>query len=925
MTPRPPLLPTPSRTALPLLALLAGAFTTLSGATSVAAAADEPTHLVPAAAGQQALALRVGPSAITARACAAAPCTPDGANPLTIPTEIAGRLATAGAARVRTVQLEDGKRLARVDIPGDTGVWVALLAAPLTGKPSAPVLLWSGWTDIQRGEHGEERSQIILEEPAGKGHRVIVGQRRADVTLCGRPTVVAARAVDPATMTLTRGATVQNLPDAERARAVKLTAVRRDTPYVAPGFQLLRPTAASSAIAKRIAEIADRDPVTSWAEAKAGAGRGEFISFSAPSEVAIRGLELRIRPSRPLTDTPIAGPDAASPKAPAASPKSTASSPTPTAAPDPASVDGAAPSLLYLATEDRLFSIAVPADAWSAVGAGFEVTLPEELHASCVALVLDTTSAPRGVKDPQVTLSEVTARTDFDAMTPDALVGALAGGGPRATAAAAVLARSGPPAIRAAMEGYARLDQQGRLLAMGVIDGSSCADHVDFFAERLAESATAAAAARKQVKVRGALLPEGPEPEAHHAHDRVRRCGRAAAPALVKILARKPDLAALTVMARELALAAPDVAITTLLDTMTTANDATRRELRAALSVAAQAPRARLALEAELTPENAPENASQQTLLRPEKVRIDLLRAMGPALARVEGSTRAFQRLATPSASFDTRYLLLAPASELARGSDPAATTWLRAALRRDPDPHIRARAAEVAARASALTPDLLAAVADPEVRVREAAIGSLAELLAAGAAVPAGSEAAFSRRLGEDPWTFVRARAARALAALPVGIPRTPGTPATPATPRTAAAKAADQALARAVSDLYPEVRGEALDALGARRAIAHRDVVRARAEEPEELTEVRARALLALGEMCDRDSIALFTTLAQRARTPMGERDERLGQAAIAALSRIHPADLNKRLAPLLDKGVPRPIQETARAALEEPGQCR
>ncbi|AKT37992.1 HEAT repeat domain-containing protein [Chondromyces crocatus] len=885
-------------------ALLAGAFFVGIGA-PVAAAAEAQALLVPAGAGQQALALQGGGGGLVGRVCSAAPCAAEGGEALTVPPEVRGRL---GSARMRSVRLEGGKQLARIDVPGEIGAWTALVAAPLAGKGRAPLVLWSGWTDVQRGEHGEEQSQVVIEEPAEKGIRVIVGQRRADVTLCGRPTVVAARAVDPATMTLARGATVQNLSAEERARAVKLPAVRGDAPYAAPGFQALRPTAASSALGKRIAEIADGDPATSWAEAKAGIGRGEFIAFSAPSEVALKGLELRFRPSSaggvgaPGVNAAGAGGAGAAGAGAAgvagtsaaggASPKSVTVSP-----------DATAPRTLYVATTERLYAVSVPADAWSADGAGFEVTFPEEVQTSCVALVIEDAAVPRGVKNPEVTLSEVTARTAFDGMAPEALVGALAGGGERARAAAAVLARSGPASVRAAMEGYERLDQQGRLLAMGVVDGSSCAVHAEFFAERLASAAETEAAAKKQRRSERALMPEGPDPEAHHARDRIRRCGRGAAPALAKILARKPGLAVLSVVARELAVAAPDAAVPVLLDAMVDASAATRSELRAALSMAAQSSRARLAFELELSPEEGSEPGAP----RPEGVRIDLLRSVGPALSRLKGSDAAFRQLAVKGASFRTRYLLLSPAAELARGGDAGATAWLRNALRSDADPHIRARAAEVAAQVPALASDLLAAVADPVVRVREAAVGSLGEVIGAGAQAPRGTEAALALRLGADPWTFVRSKAASALASLPPG------------------GASVDRALAKAVSDLSPEVRGKALDALGARQALDHREVVRARAEEPEELTEVRARALLALGVMCDRSAVDLWTTLAQRARAPGGERDERLGQASIAALGYVHPPDLAKRLAPLLEKGVPRATQETARAALEGKGRCR
>ncbi|MCC6554115.1 MAG: hypothetical protein IT372_14005 [Polyangiaceae bacterium] len=171
---------------------------------------------------------------------------------------------------------------------------------------------------------------------------------------------------------------------------------------------------------------------------------------------------------------------------------------------------------------------------------------------------------------------------------------------------------------------------------------------------------------------------------------------------------------------------------------------------------------------------------------------------------------------------------------------------------------------------------------------------------------LPAGAPAALIGRLRADPWTFIRAGAARALLAGP-------------------ASAQTDAALAAALNDLSPDVRGSALDALGAHRAAAHIEAVRDRAEDKEEHVEVRARAILTLASLCDRSSVDLWTRLAERAKTPMGDRDHRLGTAALAALGQVHPDDLSKRLAPLLEKDTPRGLREMARAALEATGSCR
>lgn len=853
------------------IALLAGALSAIDGAAIAQGTPAAPIAL-PAGAGQQALAVQIGAGGVLARVCAGPPCTADGGKALEVPADVRPLLA---AARARAIPLADGKQLARVEARrGADGSWVMLIAAPLAGKGSDPLVLWSGWTDLASGEHGEERSGAVLEEPAGKGSRVLVGQRREDVTMCGREAIVAAREVDPATMTLARGASAQNLPAEERARAPKLTATRRAGDAPLATFRLLRPTLASSALGKRFSEIADGDPATAWAEAKDGVGRGEFVSFSSAGEVGITGLEIRIRPHRAAED------DAAT--------KGGA------AAPSAAVGEGVAPRTLFVATQDRLFEIAFPEDAWREAGAAYEVKLPEEVRTSCLAIVLEDAYAPRGARSPQVTIAEVTARTAFDGQSPQALVGALAGGGERAKAAGALLSRGGPAAVEAAIAGYGPLDDAGRQLAAEVIDTSPCSVQAPFFADRLAAAAIEEAKAKE---ARGSQAPDQPDPEAHHARDRLRRCGRAAAPALATIVRGAADPARLAA-ARELALVAPAEAVPPLLDALPKTGDATRRELRAALSQAAQSERAADALARELAPD--------RFRAHPEVAQLDLLRAVGPALARVPGAADALRRLATPGAPFRTRYLLQAPAAELARGGDARSLAYVRASLREDADAPVRARAAEAAGRVPALAPDLLAAVADREVRVREAAVVALGKVAAAGMKLPAGAAGALAGRLAKDPWTFVRAVAARALLAMP-------------------AAPAVDGALAAALGDASPEVRASALDALGAHRAVAHIEAVKDRAEDKEESLEVRARAILTLAAMCDRSSVDLWTRLAVQAKTPMGDRDHRLGTAALAALGQVHPADLEKRLAPLREKGTPRGLQEMARAAIEATGQCR
>jgi hypothetical protein len=827
---------------LPALALLAFA--------APAAAAEGASLTVPAGPGQQTLALRVEGGAIRAKACAAAAgCSADGGTVVAVPGDVKPRL---GQAKVSVVKLAGGRAIAHVEVPGEApgAAWRALVAAPRAGKGGEPLVIWSGATGVVRGEAGEERSTTLaLEAVAGGGTRVLIGEHRADVTLCGRPALVGAREVDPATLSLARGASVQNLSVQERAGATKLKAAR--APKDAPGGSrgLLHATGASSALGRRLAGITDGDLATGWSENKKGEGRGEFVSMSSADEVGITGLSVVVRPTEDLPE-------------------------------------GAAPKRFYVATPRALFEVAMPEDAWKQpAGTRYTVSLPAEIRTRCLTVVLDESYAGASHAKARVTIAEIEARTAFDGATAEALAGALAGGGARSKAAAALLARSGEAGVRAAIGVYDKLDDQGKRLAAEVLDGAPCKAQSPFFAARMA-----ALSAQKR-------KPGEVDPEEAHARDRLRRCGRAAAAALAKVIAEGAPRAKVAA-AEELSAIAPDRALGPLLDAIAQVDDETRRDLRAALARAAKSRRAWGPLS---------EAVGEESLARRgDKVAIDLLRAIGPNVGKVEGAAKAFARIAAKDGSFRTRFLLQAPAAELAREGDPAAADYVRRALREDKEAHVRARAARVAGQVPALAADLGAAIDDADPRVREAAITALGEARAKGTPAASGVAASLAKRLGADDWTFVRAGAAEALGAMP-------------------ADPAIDAALAKALGDRSPEVRGRAIDGLGAHRAKAHIEAIRERQDDDGERVEVRAHAILALGVLCDAESASAWTRLALIARAPISEADRRLGGAAVAALGELQPKDLKERLAPLLDPRSPVAVREMAKAALSAKGSCR
>ena len=323
-------------------------------------------------------------------------------------------------------------------------------------------------------------------------------------------------------------------------------------------------------------------------------------------------------------------------------------------------------------------------------------------------------------------------------------------------------------------------------------------------------------------------------------------------------------------------------AIAALLDALPKVDDAVRRELRAALARAAKNPRAFPALEEELAP--------AKLAARPEIARVDLLRAIGPSLGQVRGAGEAFASLAasasptspsTAGAEFRTRYLLQAPAAELARAGDARATAFLRDSLRKDPDAHVRRRAAEVAAKVAAR---LLSSAPIRWPRSTTATPACARPRLSRSA--QRARREALRRRASRPRWAvaspptsgpLVRSGAARALAAMP-------------------ASPSIDKLLVDALADASADVRGHALDALGAHRATAFIDEIRERSTSAEELAVVRARAVLALAAMCDRKGADYWTKLALRTKAPFGEDDRTLGGASIAALGMVHPPDSSR-----------------------------
>lgn len=526
-----------------------------------------------------------------------------------------------------------------------------------------------------------------------------------------------------------------------------------------------------------------------------------------------------------------------------------------------------APKSLWLATTQHLFRVNMSEDGWAEAGARYRVSLPKPVQSDCVALVVE--SAWKEDPKARVTVTELSAVTSFDAGDTRALIGALAGGSERSEAAGAILRQLGDDALKQLAERFYELDEGGRRIALDVLDHAGCDISVGSYVEALLGP------------YRGQRI---------HGLDRLRRCGAVGARAIEAELKTQKGVE-LARLASVLAEVAPKRAIGALDARLSEKSAKTRRVLRVALARAARSPRARAAVEARL-------DAVGKDLRRD----LEVLRALGPQLGGYGSrATAAFDSVARSARGFRERYLLLEPAAHLASSHRPARTR-LAKAMRSDESHHIRAHAAALArVQPKTFQKELLAALNDDQVRVREAAAESVAGRDGQFA------QGALLRRLTKDRWPLVRAAAAKAF------IQQRPS-------PKI------DLALAEAIADSSHLVRSAAVTSLGERAALAQAEPVRERLQDRQERLEVRAAAAHALGAMCDRDAVGELTSYARRLAQPHATGDDRtLGSAALAALGRLGPEDLKSRLSPFFQKGVPPMARSAAEAALRTPPAAR
>jgi hypothetical protein len=806
---------------------------------SASAQAGGPRVVAPPGGGLDAVEARIDAEAGTLeiRRCKSVDCSDVGGVKRSIPIPIDRSRLDLAHHTLEVLSIGEGRSVihARVaDVHRQDLAFEAIVA----GNEGEPV--FAGLTGYTRGEEGDRSGEVILtydRPPSGpseaKAKFVLVAEAREDTRICGQSiTPLGARGLDPKTMQL-RGATLHRLEKTARDGATRVVAQARASSETTPLARVLFATGGSAPGAQA---LTDGKPDTTWSERRPGDGHGEFATMRAPSEVPIHGVRVTVAPPAPKTE-------------------------------------GAAPRTFFVATDQKLFHVTMPEDAWLKPGTSYEIPLPEPVRTTCLAVVLDEAYV-RNLAAPEVSVAEVSAITKFDAegAAIDDVAKQLVG--PRAEEAAALLRRGGDEALVAVAKRWQTLDGSGRALAVDVAaSAGSC--------EGPAMQLLTRALADKEAEVKKRAL------------GRIERCGKAAADSLA-VAVRTGDEPTRAATAPLLATIAASAALDPIGEQIGKGSADTRRALRGAFArAAASAPRDKLMA-----------FISRKDLELP--ARIDLLRAAGNRLAELRPeSDAAIADVLRSSPDMTTRYLILQPLSQLARTNDATngELTRLAEMARRDPDWPVRMRAVELSAGITPLMPTVVAATADPEPRVREAALRAIA----LGKLSSGGTDAA-ANALAKDTWTFVRIAAAEALGAIAI--------------PEDAAGQ---NALATALGDESPKVRSAAIAALGNLHATKYAEKIRERLDDGREDVDVRALAARTLGTMCVKSSADRLTKLAQLSRSPVDEADERIGMAAIDALAALHPADLEKRLAPLRAKTVRLPVRRAAERALAEPGVCR
>jgi HEAT repeat protein len=747
--------------------------------------------------------------------------------------------------RLMNVPIGDDRSAIVVKTPTPTAeqFWQAVVVA-IPGQIK-PKLIFKGYTGYVKGEHGlRQGPEVQVSEAMDDSgtRRVLVGELHEDLTLCHREALLSPQLLDPRSLDL-KPAKVQRLSAEERSRALEVVAQPIKEDQAPPPADSAKSTTGGF-VGKdaRLLRAVGASSAVGWPSALTD---GDLESTWAENRGGAGRGEFVVM--RALSDVPINAFDLV-------------------VRPPHRSIPNAVGAeIFWIITTHDAYKVRFAEDPWKSPGVHFRIALQHPIVTDCVALVTDTAfgESPKA----EVTFAELSARTEFESANIDNLMGALAGGGARAEAAGSVLSGLGETAFRVVDDKFESLDEGGRRVALDVVDHAPCALSAGVYIKALLSSYAA---------------------QQKHATDRLRRCGDQAKPTLIAA-AEKATGKTLVAIAEALTEVAPDAAIKTIVPRLAVSLRE-RRQLRDVLARAAQSVHADVAIRDFLERRDLPLDSS-----------IELLRALDKrVLDFAPASVALFTHLVKGGIDWRHRFRLIGAAESLAAGN-PGVRDWLAQIMTTDESPYVRTQAAGGVAAPGLFQVELLKALEDPEVRVREAAAQALTSRAADFA------RGALYQRLRKDEWPIVRSAAADAL-----------GSQAPDAE--------ADAQLAYALGDSTPLVRSHAIDALGRRQAHQQASKILEHFEARDEHLTVRLSAARALGWLCAKDAVAALTNRARTLKDPMLDAEQRsLAGVSLAALSRIHPNNLKDLLAPLLvEKGIVPSVRRVAQTALDSKEHC-
>ncbi len=803
-----------------------------------------PTYVARAHAGGGQAELAVGfdgKGSLRAVVCGTQPCALESGLDLELPA-MAVQYRTASQLTIVPLGEERSAIVFKVPLGTTDQAWQAVVVA-VPGQ-TKPRVVWKGFTGFTTGEPGlRQGRQVQIVEAADETRirRILVGDLHEDLTLCRREALLSPELLDARTLEL-RPAKVQRLTQDERNRAGEIVAqpVKDDNAAQAQGSSTT-PLAFSGKDARLLRAVGASSAI-GWPSALTD---GDPETTWAENRGGAGRGEFVVM--RALSDVPINAFDLVVRPAKKAIP------------------NGVGAEVVWLATTHEVYKVRFGDDPWKYPGTHFRITLPRPVVTDCVALVTDSAFG-EGPKS-EVTFAELGVRSEFESASVENLVGALAGGGTRAQAAGSVLSSLGEPAFKAVEEKFDSFDEGGRRVALEVMDHAPCA-----------------ASAGVYVK---ALL--GPHQAQHdHAIERLRRCGeQAKLPLLAALEPAKGKT--LVLLAEALAEVSPGSAVSAIVTRLGNASRG-RAQLRDILARATQSDQAEASIREVLSKQDLPLSAKIEFLRALEQRITDFAPASVNLLLQTAGSNIDWQE----------RFRLIGPAEQLA-ASNPSARDWLARLMTADESAYVRMQAVGSTHSPGLFKIELLKALEDPEVRVREAAAQALTSRAADFA------RAALSVRLHKDEWPIVRAASADALGA-------------------QAPDSNVDLQLAEALGDEAPLVRSHAIDALGHRQVFTQGSKILDRFKSRDETLNVRLSAARALGWLCYADAVSALSDRARTLKDPMLDAEQRsLAGVSLAALSRIHPNNLRDLLSPLLaEKGVAPSVRRIAEAALAAPERC-